>query len=87
MALQQIPDRDRMESFDLQGALKSLGKLEISDRTTGDDASSAMKILGSFNQCMVGLACFSGSTPWERHQDDELLNILEGEVDISVLAE
>ncbi|WP_414530123.1 cupin domain-containing protein [Nodularia chucula] len=36
---------------------------------------------------MVGLVCFSGLTPWERHPDDELLHILEGEVDVKVLLE
>lgn len=76
-----------MESFDIQAALKSVGKLEVDGETTSDEASGAMKILGNFNKCMVGMASFSGLTPWERHQDDELLQIIEGEVDVTILAE
>ncbi len=44
-----------------------------------------MKMLGNFNQCMMGLVCFSGLTPWERHPDEELLQILEGEVDVTII--
>ncbi|MEO0935196.1 MAG: hypothetical protein AAFY21_16055 [Cyanobacteria bacterium J06641_2] len=76
-----------MKSFDIQAALKSLGKLEVYGETTSDEASAAMKILGNFNKCMVGMVNFSGLTPWERHQDDELLQIVEGEVDVTILAE
>lgn len=42
-------------------------------------------MLAEFNDCMVGLVSFSGDTPWERHPDDELLYILEGEVDVDIL--
>lgn len=74
-----------MHAIDLQAALKTLAKLEISEHTTSNDANAAMTMLGEFNQCVVGLACFSGSTPWERHPDDELLYILEGEVNVTIL--
>lgn len=74
-----------MESFDIQTALMSLGKLQITGETTTDDAASAMNILGNFNQCMIGVVKFSGLTPWERHPDDELLYVLEGEVEVKVL--
>ena len=76
-----------MKSFDIQAALKSVGKLRVDRETTSDEASGAMKILGNFNKCMVGMASFSGLTPWERHQDDELLQIMEGEVDLTILTE
>lgn len=87
MTVKSIFDNYDMKSFDIQTALKSLGTFEINEGTTGDEASAAMKIFGSFNKCMIGMVSFSGSTPWERHQDDELLQILEGEVDVIVLAE
>ena len=87
MSVKSIPDNSNMTSLDIQTVLESLVKLEISDQTTGDEASAAMKIFGSFNQCMVGMVSFLGSTPWERHQDDELLQIIEGEVDVTVLSE
>ncbi len=87
MAAESVPNNYEMKSFDIQAALKSLGKLSVNEETTNDEASAAMKILSSFNQCMVGMASFSGLTPWERHQDDELLQIVEGEVDVTILAE
>ena len=76
-----------MKYFDIQAALKSVGKLQVDGETTSDEASGAMKILSNFYKCMVGMASFSGLTPWERHQDDELLQIMEGEVDVTILAE
>lgn len=76
-----------MDAVDIQSALKAVTKLEIAEQTTSEDASAAMKILGNFNQCMVGLACFSGLTPWERHPDDELLYALEGEVNVTILGD
>jgi len=85
MTLESLPNNYDMKSFDIQPVLESLGKLEINEETTSNEASAAMKILGSFNQCMVGMASFSGLTPWERHQDDELLQIVEGEVDVTIL--
>jgi mannose-6-phosphate isomerase-like protein (cupin superfamily) len=44
-----------------------------------------MRVLTTFNQCAVGMVNFSGQTPWERHPDDELLHILEGEVEVTIL--
>jgi mannose-6-phosphate isomerase-like protein (cupin superfamily) len=76
-----------MSVIDLKSALESVSKLEITAQTTTDDASAAMQMLGDFNQCAIGLACFSGWTPWERHPDDELLYILDGEVDLKVIGE
>jgi mannose-6-phosphate isomerase-like protein (cupin superfamily) len=76
-----------MNVIDVQSVLKSVGKLEIAEQTTSDDASAAMKMLGNFNQCMMGLVCFSGLTPWERHNDDEFLHVLEGEVAVTILGD
>jgi quercetin dioxygenase-like cupin family protein len=76
-----------MNVIDVQSVLKSVGKLEIAKQTTSDDASAAMKMLGNFNQCMMGLVCFSGLTPWERHNDDEFLHVLEGKVAVTILGD
>lgn len=47
------------------------------------------RTLGDFNQGSAGvLWCRAGTSPWERHpDDDELLHVLEGEVVIRVLTE
>lgn len=44
-----------------------------------------MRVLGAFNSCMVGTVRFSGRTPWERHPGDELLYVVQGAVDVTVL--
>ena len=87
MAVESVPNNYDTKSFDIQAELESLGNLEVDGETTNDEASAAMKILSNFNQCMIGMVSFSGLTPWECHQDDELLQIVEGEVDVTILAE
>jgi mannose-6-phosphate isomerase-like protein (cupin superfamily) len=76
-----------MDIISLRSETDSIGKLEIVSQTTSEDAGAAMKILGDFNQCMVGIVYFSGATPWERHPDDEFLQILEGEVAVTILGD
>jgi mannose-6-phosphate isomerase-like protein (cupin superfamily) len=76
-----------MTTINLQSSLSNLSKLDISAQTTSEDANNSMKMLGEFNQCMMGLAYFSGRTPWEWHPDDELLQVLEGEVDVTILSD
>jgi len=67
--------------------LPDLAELRISVATTEADALASMRVLQSFNACVVGVSRFSGRTPWERHRDDELLYVLEGQVEITVLTE
>jgi mannose-6-phosphate isomerase-like protein (cupin superfamily) len=74
-----------MSAIDLSSALKSIRQLKISEQTTEADAGAAMQILNDFNQCMVGIVNFSGLTPWERHPDDEFLQVLDGEVEVTIL--
>jgi mannose-6-phosphate isomerase-like protein (cupin superfamily) len=74
-----------VNAIDISSALNEIDKLEITAQTTSEDAGAAMKMLGSFNQCAMGVVCFCGSTPWERHPDDELLQIWSGSVHITML--
>lgn len=76
-----------MEAHDVRVALSDLPELTITSRTTEEEAAAAMRMLTPFNQCMVGIVHFSGLTPWERHSDDELLYILEGKVDVTILTD
>jgi quercetin dioxygenase-like cupin family protein len=68
-------------------ALRSLKELVIGPDTGDDDAMAGMRVLHSLNGCMVGVVRFSGRTPWEWHPDDELLYVLQGVVDVTVLEE
>jgi mannose-6-phosphate isomerase-like protein (cupin superfamily) len=73
------------KSHNIAALLPTLSCLNISDRTTEAEASNAMRILDRLNQCLVGIVNFVGQTPWERHLDDELLYILEGKVEVTIL--
>lgn len=72
----------------MRAALRDLPELKVTPTTTEADAVAAMRRLGTFNQCLLGVTRFSGLTPWERHPDaDELLHVLEGAVDVTVLSD
>ncbi len=79
--------RTELETHDLDSARADLGVLRIGDETTEADANAAMRALAEFNGCTVGLVRFSGETPWERHAEDELLHVLAGEVEVTILAD
>ena len=74
-----------MDVHDVPRLLSDLTELRISSATTDDDAIASMRLLQPFNRCDIGLVRFSGRTPWERHSEDELLYVLEGEVELTVL--
>jgi quercetin dioxygenase-like cupin family protein len=55
-------------------------------RSTAADA--AFHQIAMFNQSVVSVGRFRGLTPWERHRGgDELLHLLQGEVEITVLTD
>src|SRR5262245_20536311 len=77
-----------MKSYDTRAAARDLPTVTIESARSGADPDLSTKMLASFNQCTIGIMCFSGPTPWERHPDgDELLHVLEGGVEVTVLAE
>ena len=76
-----------MKPFELAPIAASLRTLELSADTTGDDHDAAMRMLCDFDESMAGLIRFAGETPWERHPNDELLFVLAGEVDVTLLHE
>ncbi len=77
-----------MQSYDVMAALHDLPELKVARSTTEEDAMTAVRALGNLNQCLLGVTRFSGLTPWEHHPDaDELLYVLDGVVDLTVLAE
>lgn len=54
---------------------------------TPDALAKAGRVLETFNQCAVGVFRFVGTTPWERHPDDEFLQVVDGRVEVTILAE
>ena len=77
--------RADLETHDLGASRAGLGVLSIGSETTEADANAAIRALAEFNGCTVGLVRFTGETPWERHAEDELLHVLEGEVEVTIL--
>ena len=65
-----------MRAHDVRAILADLPKMEFQE-------------LARFNQGHVGVFwCTAGTSPWERHpDDDELLHVLEGEVEIIVMSD
>ena len=77
-----------MKNHDLKAETQDLATLVIKPGMGESEASPWMKMLAPFNQCMLGVVRFCGRTPWERHPDgDELLHVLEGAVEVTVLAD
>lgn len=74
-----------MEPQHVPSALAALPLLEVSAATTAMEAAAAMRVLAGFDRCIVGTVRFSGQTPWERHPGDELLYVVQGAVDVTVI--
>ena len=72
----------------LESTLAELPELAITSDTTAEEARAAVRTITSFDQSTLGMMRYSGLTPWERHPaGDELLHVLEGEVDVTVLTD
>lgn len=74
-----------MTAHDITASVADLAELKVTATTSGEEAMASMRQLANFNQCMMGVVRFSGLTPWERHPDDELLYVIEGAVEVTVL--
>lgn len=65
-----------MDTLDIRTAAAGLRQLVITPAMSDEEAATSMQFLAPFNQCMLGVVCFSGQTPWERHPEgDELLQV------------
>ena len=74
-----------MDRHDIPTLLKDLPELVIRQGMPEEEAFRAMRMLGQFNGAYLGMVRFSGETPWERHEDEELLYLLDGAVDVTIL--
>jgi quercetin dioxygenase-like cupin family protein len=74
-----------MKAHHLQTVLAGIDARPV---TTSAEDEAAFPRLGAFNSGGVYVGRFAGQSPWERHPDaDELLHVLEGAVEITVLTE
>ena len=76
-----------MPPYDVAALTTSMPTLDLARRPTREEAMASMVDLGALNECKLFVARFSGSPPWERHPDDELIYVLDGHVEIRVLTE
>ena len=65
-----------MEAHDIRATVEGLPEMEFHQ-------------IAPFNRGNVGVfRCSAGTSPWERHpEDEELLQVIDGEVDIEVLTD
>ena len=77
-----------LAAYDVLGAAARATPLEITEKTTGKDADAAYLHLADLDRLSLGVMRFTGRTPWERHPDgDELLYALDGEVELTAIAD
>jgi hypothetical protein len=77
-----------MLPYDLHALARDLPTLVIGDDTSEADANAATRTLSWLGDLQLGVMRFSGLTPWERHPGgDELLQVLDGAVDVTVLTD
>lgn len=77
-----------LSAHDLGEALSRLPALKIGDDTTSAEADAAVAEIATLSGASVSVGRFSGQSPWERHANgDELLDVLEGEAEITVLTD
>jgi len=73
-----------LHAHDLQAALSGVVAGPVG--STEEDAAAFPRLV-TFNDGAVYVGRFSGQSPWECHPDaDELLHVLEGEVEVTLLS-
>ncbi len=70
----------------LRAIADQLPELKVTPDLNSETGLKALKTLGTFNGCVVGMIHYSGEIAWERHSHgDELLYILDGETELTAL--
>lgn len=78
----------KLQEHDLRAALREVPHLTITEDTTEDEANAAVRNVAKIGNLTLGVMSYTGLTPWERHPDgDELLLVLDGDLDVTVLSD
>lgn len=78
----------KLEAHDIGSVLAGLPELRITSDTSAAEADAAFGELATLDRCPIYVGRFHGQSPWERHSSgDELLHVLDGEVDVTVLTD
>jgi quercetin dioxygenase-like cupin family protein len=79
---------DRLEAVSLRGILPQVPLLDIQATTTVAQAEASFRRITDLDQYPFFVSRFRGLSPWEQHNGgDELLHILEGDVELTVLTD
>ena len=74
-----------LETHDLAALAAALPTLDLATGPTYEQAMASMASLGALGGLRLGVARFRGQPPWEKHPDDELIYVLDGAVDVTLL--
>jgi quercetin dioxygenase-like cupin family protein len=81
-------DPAKLVAHDVRAAFEGVPALDITASSTAQEADAAFVKITELDECTFYAGRFRGLSPWERHRNgDELLHVLEGEVEITVLSD
>lgn len=63
---------------------EAVGRMLRTDLVTATEEPESPIGTFDFHGCIAGVASFSGRPPWEYHEGDELLHILEGRCRLTI---
>ena len=72
-----------MEVHDVPDLIADLPTLDLRQRPTFEEAMASSRAAGTFRGHPLRIARFSGQPPWEKHADEELIYVLDGEVTVT----
>jgi quercetin dioxygenase-like cupin family protein len=73
--------------LDLRALIPDIPELVIRPSITNEEAGASFRNVGSLDRCPLFISRFSGIPPWERHRTDELIHVIEGQVEVTLLTE
>ena len=76
-----------MSKSDLNELWQGLEQLDLAQRPTYEQAMASAHQFPEFHGCQLMLARFRGQPPWEKHPGTELIVVLDGEVELTLLGE
>ena len=69
-----------LNAFSASRIAAKIGRTSVHSEPEHFMPDKGLVITGLFNDCYVGVFSYSGESPWEQHTQDELLQVIEGEV-------
>ena len=74
-----------MDPHALRVLAASLTTFDLAEAPTEAARDASTRMLGTLGSLDLGLSRFQGQPPWERHAADELLFVVDGSVELTVV--